>query len=540
MEGPPVSAFTAASPPAVHEAITTWATANKVTAARQLAYVFDDNEAFAAAVGLQPTDTADLWQAFVGHSQAWAQFRLEESLSSQIPWPSFVPRPDRPLAAFQPASAGKIKPIKRPNAASEAKPPCGSDQAVATVKPWTADAKVINSLWALMIQLGPQGAFYADLEAHSACMASFRDLWSKRFDDMDAKGMRQRWGHWKAWLRWCRVSNPPQQPIPVLAGLFGAWLQNKALGGPTAAPSALLGVCWVAKHTGLPLPDSGLLQPWRKAPLSHTPTQAVAYPVRVLAHFDVLSRSANPYIAHVASACRLRCGSGLRPEHVQRSVLLRNTDSMALGVCRLGKPRVDGHRMGFPWICPRTSIALGTVDSFPDSLLAPSLEFTNIVQASWLVWEWGPRNTDITEASQWLPRACTRLAEAERQLLQLRPLCMTPAQAARFECRSARRSLASAAHRFGLKDKEIAALGHWRGALPSDNQSRAQAASAICRSMAVRYDQGRLLASARAGQMVSEGLRLSVREAGHWNLEWDDIDKVAPTREALKLSLIHI
>ena len=301
MEGPPVSTFTAALPPNVPDAILKWTTDNKVTAARQLAYLFDDSEAFAAAVGLQASDTANLWPAFEGHAQAWATFRLHESLNSRVSWPVYVPLPRKPTQAFQPASAATVKPVKQPNAASVAKAACASGQPVPSPKQWTADSTVINHLWELMIRLGPLGAFHADLEAHSTCMASYRDLWCKRFGDMDAKGMRQRWGHWKAWNRWCRAPKPPQQPVPVLAGLFGSWLRDKAKGGPTAAPSALLGVCWVAKHSGLPMPEAGLLQPWRKAPLSHTPAQAVAYPIRVNAHFDQLSRSANVYIAHACS-----------------------------------------------------------------------------------------------------------------------------------------------------------------------------------------------------------------------------------------------
>ena len=54
LDGPPVSALWAGSPPGIQEATDAEALKHKVTAARQLAYLFDDNEAFATAVGLQP------------------------------------------------------------------------------------------------------------------------------------------------------------------------------------------------------------------------------------------------------------------------------------------------------------------------------------------------------------------------------------------------------------------------------------------------------------------------------------------------------
>ena len=535
MDGPPVQALTAGSPPEIQKAIDTWAVQRKVTAARQLAYLFDDNNSFAAAVGLQPNQTADLWQAFEGHSKAWAAFRYHETLASLAHEPRFSILPARPVHAYQPAAAStarkKAKTIKNSSAPSHDPPPApGTGPEVH--KKYTADPAVIEHLWDLMRALGPEGAHHSDLEAHQANLQSFKDVWLKRFEDIDASGMRARWGQWKAWCKWGGKRSPPVAPYPVLTGLLGEWLKKKSEGGPTAAPAALSSLCWVAKHTGLRMPDGSLLQPWKKVPLGHAPVQAVAYPLRVIAHFDVLSRASNVYVAHVAAGCRLRCGSGLRPEHIQRSLLVRCTDCMVVGVCRLGKPRVDGQRSGFPWVCPRTSLALGAVDDFPMALREPEKVFAE-VEHTWLVWEWGPAKADLSQASCWLPKACSRLTEAERQLLQMPPLCLDAAEAAKFQCRSARRGLASAATRFGLKPPEVAALGNWRGVLPTESKTR-QEAAAICGSMAVRYDQGRLLLSAKAGQMVSEGLRLAVRAAGHWNLEWDEIDTVAPPRSELK------
>ena len=125
---------------------------------------------------------------------------------------------------------------------------------------------------------------------------------------------------------------------------------------------------------------------------------------------------------------------------------------------------------------------------------------------------------DVTKASCWRPRRCRRLRAAERQLLQLHPLCMDADEAEKFECRSARRALASAAQRMGLTPPEVAALGNWRGALPTEGEKSKAMTTAICKSMAVRYDQGRLMDSAKAGQMVVEGIRLAVQTKGHWNL----------------------
>ena len=81
---------------------------------------------------------------------------------------------------------------------------------------------------------------------------------------------------------------------------------------------------------------------------------------------------------------------------------------------------------------------------FPSQLSWPAREFPDTTP-DWIVWDWGPRGTDITQATCWRNGPCRRLKDLERTLLQLPPLSMRPDQAARFHTRSARRALATAA-----------------------------------------------------------------------------------------------
>ena len=530
--------FLSAAPADLRDAVVAWATKHKVTRASLVPYCFSTNDAFAQAVGLEPSATAELWRALGHHKDAWQDFQArEDDRMRAVQPPPGVRSPSFPAKApgpWQPRSTPPTAGVKRPQAAASAAEAKASTKVCQPRPPATADQVVIDHLWNLLRALGPDGSFHNDLESCAAHLADYKTLWSARFETCSAEGMRSRWATWKTWDTWCQDQSA--DPLAPDAGLLAGWLMKAKSRGPTVAPQAYYAFLWVAKHIGLALPTSSLLDPLKRVSATHQITQVMAYPLRVLAHFDILSRSPNAFIAHAAAGCRLRCMSSLRPMHVQRSSIIRSTDRCVLGLCAMGKTPKDGARRPFLWVCSRQSLeAPPGKDDFPAPLLAPQRLFPD-VQSSWLIWEWGPAKADISEATEWLPTPCKRLRKLEQGLLQMPPLSMDPGDANQFQARSARRAVATAAGRLRLSQAEICALGNWVDTLPT-GESTQDASRALGTSMPVRYDQARLVASARAADKIALGLRLTAMSAGSFDLDWDGMDDHLPNISALDMAV---
>ena len=513
--------FLANAPEDLRNVVLEWAATNKVAKASSMQYLFDTNEEFAAALGVDPMATAYLWTCFVEHGEAWREYRWRSR-----PPPGTRQREDIaiPLTPFSVRPAPWPTP-KDPTRARKAVPPAASSAPPRAPEPMTADPQVMDEMWLLLRHLGARGSFHDEVQASLAHLEDYKRAWLKAFSDDDAKNMRNRWHHWTLWSDYCAAK--AADPCDVNPGLLAGWLLSKADTTKTGAGQAYWALLWIAKHTGLRLPTSKILDPMVKVAPGHVPRQVTAFPLRVLYHFDLLSRSPNVYVAHAASNARLRCFTGLRPVHLQRSRILVKTAHMILGVCALDKNKKQGIRRPFLWVCSRTSLLADPGDDdFPRGIERPQDVFP-MQDTQWLLWEWGPRGTDITTASEWLPRACRRMRQAELTLLQCPPLAMRPDQARKFWTRSARRALATAARRLKLGADELGALANWRAVLRTGS-SADEVARSLASSMQVHYDEGRLLDSARAGQKVILGLRMVAASAGSVNLEWDDVDDHIP------------
>ena len=180
-------------------------------------------------------------------------------------WPS-EPRAGAKRGASARLVARPARQPQNPGAASDQPKPQGKAKAGPPPRKTTADPEVIANLWSLARSLGHRGTFHEEIQASLAHLEDYKAAWEKRFAQCDATGMRSRWGQWSSWSTWrAGKEADPQSPNP---GLLAGWLLAKEAGGPTAAAQAYYGLLWVAKHSGLQLPTSGVLTAFKKAALA--------------------------------------------------------------------------------------------------------------------------------------------------------------------------------------------------------------------------------------------------------------------------------
>jgi hypothetical protein len=180
---------------------------------------------------------------------------------------------------------------------------------------------------------------------------------------------------------------------------------------------------------------------------------AVAFTIRMMFHFELLSESENEFVACLAALACLYTYTALRPSHGQRSTLMFE-EHMLRGQAFRGKTSRQNRRP-LDWCCPYMNVS-GKKWWLPLQKLHASLEIKFWLPA------WSPGGS-IAKATKWRgqpARNCDVLA-AWRLLMQMPPLSLSLQQAMVFTGYSARQFFPTVAKLSRMSRGERTTLGGW-------------------------------------------------------------------------------
>ena len=108
--------------------------------------------------------------------------------------------------------------------------------------------------------------------------------------------------------------------------------------GPTAARGCYDHLLWMGKLLRVNLRVTHpLVEPFRRTPKGHKPTQARVVSVHMLAHMEKLVMSENVFVSHAAAELLLVAYGAVRWAHLQRSVLVGEAELSFTFKCVRGK-----------------------------------------------------------------------------------------------------------------------------------------------------------------------------------------------------------
>ena len=152
--------------------------------------------------------------------------------------------------------------------------------------------------------------------------------------------------------------------------------------------------------------------------------------------------------------------------------------------------------------------------------------------------DFGPDRADMSDATCFLDRPMPyhKYSAQCRKLLQFPPLSLRPETSAQRSTYSQRRFLPTVAGQFSFTTKEEASIGNWKLQGGTDNEPKRWR---IASSMPVRYDEHRLMITARVKVALAYGLRQATRAAGTSNISWDDLHKWLPTTDQARSEALN-
>ena len=209
---------------------------------------------------------------------------------------------------------------------------------------------LLQMIYNLYLAIGPEGDKWVEVTGED----NFRRSLILRPFRHKIQAVASKWSVWTRWKRWwskCVREGPLHKPKPMLLAIF---LEEVALGGPTAAESVLSALKWWHKHLGVPMPvRHTLLSAFAVHDDNHAADQGEQIHLWIVANLILLVKRGQGAVSQFASLILIVIGICLRWRHAQRSQLQGVSDRFLKGRCTKGKRRVKGAQPPFEWASPR-------------------------------------------------------------------------------------------------------------------------------------------------------------------------------------------